>query len=230
MKFDNVADGVPDDVRAGYVRRLGLAPGAFVVMAGSTHAGEETLVLDAYAAMRERDPSARLVIVPRFPERFGEVESLIRARGFGCVRLSALPPEGPPAGVPAGAVVLGDTVGELARLYCVAAIVFVGGSVTRRGGHSMIEPAGLGKAVVVGPGTRNFRDPVELLLSRGGLVQASGPDEVRAELMSLFADPERRRLVGENARSVCLESKGATRRILDILSAYVPRRPMEIPS
>lgn len=230
MKFDNVADGVPDDVRAAYVRRLGLAPGAFVLMAGSTHAGEETLVLDAYSSIRERDPAARLVIVPRFPERFGEVESLIRAHGFACARLSALPPEGPSAGVPDGAVVLGDTVGELARLYCVADLVFVGGSVTRRGGHSMIEPAGLGKAVVVGPGTRNFRDPVELLLSRGGLVQAPGPAEVRAELLALFADPARRRLVGERARSVCLESKGATRRILDILSAYVPRSPMEVSS
>ena len=223
MKFDNVADRVGEGVRESYLRRLGLSPSAFVLVAGSTHSGEESLVLGVHRAIRARDPGARLVIVPRFPERFDEVESEIRGAGFACERLSRLAPEGPPSGSAPDAVILGDTVGELSTLYCVADLVFVGGSVTRRGGHSMIEPAGLGKPVVVGPGTRNFRDPVELLLSRGGLVQARDERDVASALLALHADPARRREVGDRARQVCLESKGATRRILGILAGHIPR-------
>ena len=230
MKFDTVADGLPADIAAQYGKRVGLAPGEVVLMGGSTHAGEESLLLDTYLDIRRRDPGARLILVPRFPERFEEVESLVRARGLPCVRLSQASADGPPPGTARDAVVVGDTVGELTNLYAVADLVFVGGTLTRRGGQNMMEPAGLGKPVVVGPATWNFRDPVELLLSRGGLVQASGPAEVRAELLALHADPVRRRLVGDRARSVCLESKGATRRILDILSAYIPRTPMETPA
>src|SRR6185503_17616776 len=102
-------------------------------------------------------------------ERVPEVEALIRGRGLTCVRLSALPPEGPPrddrSSESPGPVVVGDTVGELTKLYVVADLVFIGGTLTRRGGHNMMEPAGLGKAVVVGPATWNFRDTVELLLA-----------------------------------------------------------------
>ena len=230
MKFDTVADDLPDAVRAGYAVRLGIAPGAFVLMAGSTHAGEEPVVLDAYVDIRARDPGARLVLAPRFPERVSEVESLVRARGLACVRLSTLPASGPPRDSPPDAVVLVDTVGEQAKLYSVADLVFVGGSLTKRGGQNMMEPAGLGKPVVVGPATWNFRDPVELLRSSGGLTQCENPEAVRRELLALHADPARRLQVGRRARGVCLESKGATRRILDILRAHVPRNRTENPA
>jgi len=196
-------------------------------MGGSTHSGEEAVLLDAHAAIRARDPSARLLLVPRFPERLDEVEALVESRGLACVRLSTLSPAGPSRAVATDAVILGDTVGELAKLYAVADHVFVGGSLTRRGGQNMMEPAGLGKPVVVGPATWNFRDPVDLLLARGGLSQCENPSAVRDELLALHADPERLRRLGESARGVCLESKGATRRILDILKAYVPRTPLE---
>jgi 3-deoxy-D-manno-octulosonic-acid transferase len=225
MKFDNVPDGVPDSVRADYARRLSLAPGAFVLMGGSTHSGEESVVLDAFDEIRRRDPGARLILVPRFPERLGEVEALVRSRGLACVRLSSLADGASSPDAARGAVVLGDTAGELARLYVVADLVFVGGSLTKRGGQNMMEPAGLGKAVVVGPRTWNFRDPVELLLARGGLVQAADAASVRRELVLLHADPARRTRLGEAGRGVCRESKGATRRILEILAQHVPEKP-----
>ncbi len=229
MKFDTVADGLPEEVRAGYSERLGLSPGAFVLMAGSTHCGEEEVVLDAYEEIRRRDSRARLILAPRFPERVGEVESLVRSRGHSCVRLSTLVPGVPAGDAVSGSVALVDTVGELTKLYVVADLVFVGGTLTNRGGQNMMEPAGLGKPVVVGPATWNFRDPVELLLSRGGLVQARDAAGVLEELLALHADPARRGLVGERARGVCRESKGATRRILDILIDHVPRTNTEIP-
>jgi 3-deoxy-D-manno-octulosonic-acid transferase len=230
MKFDAVPDSLPEDVRAHYARRLGIAPGEFVLMGGSTHAGEEALLVEVYFEIKKRDPRARLILVPRFPERFQEVEWLVRAKGLPCARLSQSPQDGPPPGASKDSVVIGDTVGELTKLYAVADLVFVGGSLTKRGGQNMMEPAGLGKPVVVGPATWNFRDPVELLLARGGLTQCENREAVRSELLALHADPARRLQVGASARGVCLESKGATRRILDILRAYVPRNRTEIPA
>jgi len=104
----------------------------------------------------------------------------------------------------------------------VADLVFVGGSLTDRGGQNMMEPAGAGKPVVVGPNTWNFRDPMDLLLSRDGIVQVGDAEAVRAALVALHGDPARRAEIGRRARGICLESKGATRRILDILVSYVP--------
>lgn len=223
MKFDTVAADLPDSVRRGYQRRLGLTGDEFVLFAGSTHHGEEALVLEAFGRIREVDPRARLVVVPRHPERLGEAEDAIAAAGLRPVRLSTLRDPVPAAGALDDAVVVGDTMGELAHLYSIADLVFVGGSLTRRGGQNMMEPAGLGKAVVVGPNTWNFRDPVELLLSAGGLSQVPDAESVVEELVRLHADPERRERLGARARQVCLESKGATRRILEILRSHALR-------
>ncbi len=172
MKFDNVLDALKGAVEDEYRRRLQIDRGCFVLMGGSTHSGEDDILVDTYLAILETDSKARLILCPRHPERLDDVESLIRARGLQLARLSTLPTTGPTTDEDTrrvrGAVILVDTVGELARLYALAELVFVGGSLTRRGGQNMMEPAGLGKAVVVGPNTWNFRDPVELLLNAGG--------------------------------------------------------------
>lgn len=223
MKFDTIAADLPASVRAGYQRRLGLTDDDFVLFAGSTHHGEEALVLRAFARIRERDRRARLIVVPRHPERLSEAEDEIVAAGLTPRRLSSLAePVADPESL-RDSVVVGDTMGELAQLYSVADLVFVGGSLTRRGGQNMMEPAGLGKAVVVGPNTWNFRDPVELLLAAGGLCQVPDGPSLVDRLVELHADSAERSRLGDNARRVCLESKGATRRILEILRAYAPR-------
>ena len=217
MKFDSIPESQPPAVAESYRRRLALGADAFVLLAGSTHDGEEAVVLDAFAEIRRADPGARVVLVPRHPERYDAVEALVRARGLEPVRLSTLGDDGPPPEHRGAAVVLVDTMGELAGLYSVADLVFVGGSLTRRGGQNMMEPAGLGKPVVVGPNTWNFRDPMELLRMRGGVCEAHDAAAVRRELVSLHADAARRAALGERARSVCHESKGATQRMLDVL-------------
>lgn len=218
MKFDTVPESVAPHVRDEYVRRLALAPGAFVLLGASTHDGEEDAVLDAFEAIRRREPAARVVLAPRHPPRCDAVEALARARGHDVLRLSGLVEGGPAADRRRTAVVLVDTTGELANICGVADLVFVGGSLTRRGGQNMMEPAGLGKAVVVGPNTWNFRDPMELLRSRGAISERPDAAAVCAELVALHADPVRRDELGARARAVCRESKGATRRMLDILA------------
>ncbi len=224
MKFDNIQQ-VSDDEAAALRARLGIGDDDFVLVGGSTHDSEEALLLDALLEIRETDPTARLVLVPRHPMRLRDVNSAIRSRGLVPVELSALDESGWPADVePLQGVVVVDAMGVLARLYAVADLVFVGGSLTKRGGQNMMEPAGLGKPVVVGPNTWNFRDPMELLRTRDCIVQAPDRASVQRALVELHGDPERRTRLGRNGRGVCLESKGATRRILDILEDYVPAR------
>jgi 3-deoxy-D-manno-octulosonic-acid transferase len=229
MKFDTVADALPKDVVERYRRRLGVRDGQFVLFGGSTHGHEEALLLDTLDELREMHPHARLVVVPRHPDHLREVDAVIKSRGLTPVRLSRLGDAWPDDVDPLRAVVVGDTTGELAKLYVLADLVFVGGTLTPRGGQNMMEPAGLGIATVVGPNTWNFRDPMELLLSREGIVQAEDETSVRQALVRLAGDPPERARLGENARGICRESKGATRRILDILRDYVPNPAADRP-
>jgi len=222
MKFDTVADALPADQLAEYRRRLGVRDDDFVLFGGSTHGHEESLLLDVLTELQRSQRNARLVVVPRHPAHLKDVEAAVRAHGLTVVRLSQIGAEFPAGVDPRQAVVVGDTTGELAKLYVLADLVFVGGTLTPRGGQNMVEPAGLGKPVVVGPNTWNFRDPMELLLSRGGIVQVADDAQARRELLRLGADADARARLGENARAICRESKGATRRILDILRDYVP--------
>ncbi len=222
MKFDTVVESLPAQLGADYRHRLAIRDGDFILFGGSTHGLEESLLLDALAEIRVTHPAARLVLVPRHPDHVREVDAVVKARGLTAVRLSQLTEHWPSGIDPYKSVVVGDTAGELSNLYDVADLVFVGGSLTKRGGQNMMEPAGLGKAVVVGPNTWNFRDPMELLLARDGIRQVTDADTVKAELVRLASDAPARRLLGENARGICRESKGATRRILDIVRDYVP--------
>jgi 3-deoxy-D-manno-octulosonic-acid transferase len=181
-----------------------------VWVAGSTHPGEEALVLDAFVRLRINGP-LHLVLAPRHPERVSEVETAIRERGLGWRRRSAAP------GAGGAEVTVLDTVGELASLYAAADVVFVGGSLVARGGHNVMEPAIHGKAVVFGPHMANFRDAAALLLEHGAAVQLQSAEELRAVVGALLEDPERRRVMGDRARAVVAAHRGPCARTLEAL-------------
>ena len=215
-------DLVPDegDAAARWRERLGLGPEDRVWVAGSTHRGEEAAVLDALVGLRARWPRLVLVVAPRHPERAGEVEELIRARGLVPVRRSRLPEEGAP-----GRVVLVDTVGELAELYALAEVVFVGGSLVPVGGHNVLEPAMRGKPVLFGPHTSNFREGAEQLQrSGGGLVVKDGPELAR-ELARLLEDRDLAHRMGEAARATFAGRQGAVGATLELIARHLWRRP-----
>jgi len=217
LKSDLLPEASPDDAR--WRERLGLGPDARLWIAGSTHRGEEALVLDAFAQARARCPQLALILAPRHPERTGEVEALIRERGLGAVRRSRLPGDAAP-----GAVVILDTVGELAALYALAEVVFVGGSLVPVGGHNVLEPAMRGKPVLTGPHTSNFREGVELLQrSGGGLVVKDGADLAR-ELRRLLEDRDLARRMGEAARLAFAGRQGAVSATLDLVGRHLWRR------
>ncbi len=197
-------------------RLLGLDDGEPVWVAGSTHRGEEAIVLDVYLHLRARVPTLTLVLAPRHPERVAEVERLVRERRLQPVRRSELPKS-----QARGAVIIVDTVGELAQIYRVASVVFVGGSLAPTGGHNMLEPALLRKPVLFGPHTTNFRESAELLLEAEGALVARDGAELEAHMGALLMDAERRRLMGEAAFKAVAGRRGAIKHTLELVERYL---------
>jgi 3-deoxy-D-manno-octulosonic-acid transferase len=191
------------------------------VVAGSTVEGEEELLLAAFQSVLVRHPQAVLVVAPRHPERFDAVAALLAASGLPWQRRTALA-----AGDRiAGGVLLLDTIGELAALYALGAVAFVGGSLVPRGGHNILEPAQQGAAILVGPHTENFRDIVGLFERAGALrVVRPEPQALADALLQLLGDRGAREHLGGLARKTWQAHSGATRRTLEALAALMDLR------
>ena len=187
-----------------------------VLLAGSTHAPEESIVLDVFARLRGRFPHLRLILVPRHPDRFEEVARLVAASGLPFARRSGIAaplPEMP-------AVVLLDTVGELGAAWGLADVGFTGGSLDgHRGGQSMIEPAGYGVPCVFGPHVWNFKDAARRLVEVGGAIMVQDAAALESALTDLLADSNRRERMGAAAQSLVRRQQGATARTLDVIDA-----------
>jgi 3-deoxy-D-manno-octulosonic-acid transferase len=193
-----------------------------VLLAGSTHAPEEAIVLAAFARLRERFPQLRLVLVPRHPDRFDEVARLVESTSLPFVRRSRV--TAPLAETPA--VVLLDTVGELGAAWGLADVGFVGGTLDgRRGGQSMIEPAGYGVPCAFGPHVWNFRDAARRLVEVGGAVQVPDAAGLEPALARLLEDDALRERMGAAAREQVRRQQGATDRTLDAIAAVLPTAP-----
>lgn len=201
-------------------RLLGLTGTEPVWIAGSTHRGEEERVLAAYAEIRRAHPDLVLVLAPRHPERVAEVERLIQGLGLLSVRRTALPKDRAPQ-----AVIVLDTVGELAQLYQVAAVVFVGGSLVPAGGHNMLEPALRRKPVLFGPHTGNFREAAELLLTAGAALIVRDGEELREAVMRLLGDPALSAKMGEAALETVAGRQGAVLETVQLIERYLLPAP-----
>lgn len=195
---------------------MGLDPGAPVLMAGSTHEGEEEIVLGAFARLRARHPGLQLVVAPRYVERSGKIVSLAAEQGLGARLRSA-----GAAGGRADVTVL-DTIGELAVAYRLATLVFVGGSFVTRGGQNVLEPAAQGKPVLFGPHMENFKDSVQVLQGRGGL-QVATPEQLLKVADELLSRPDQLEELGALARRSVLAIRGASARNVDHMLSILPR-------
>ena len=187
------------------------ASGFRFVVAGSTLEGEEAALLEAWPKLLAADPNLILVLAPRHPERFNAVAALLRVSGVSWVRRSEWMASGAPRMLRAGEVVLLDTIGELASVYSLAAVAFVGGSVAAGGGHNPLEPAQFGVPVVMGPNYENFRAIVDDLSLHDALRIAT-KDELAAALIELLTHTERAESIGSRAKSVFEQQAGATAR------------------
>ncbi len=215
LKFDTVVTEGAEALRDSSSRALRFSPGGWVLVAGSTHDGEDELVLAAFRAVAARDPGARLVIAPRHLERLAAVEEEVRKAGFLPLRRTKVGAAGDPG---AGkTVVVLDTMGELGALYATADVVFVGGSLVPHGGQNVLEPAGIGKPVLTGPHHWNFEEVVEVLEASGGLEVVGDGKALEAAVLRLHGDRAEASRRGAAAREAVLRGKGATRRTLDLV-------------
>jgi 3-deoxy-D-manno-octulosonic-acid transferase len=221
LKFDSLeipapaAHGKP---RERVLRFFRVSPNRTVLVAGSTMRGEDSAVLGAFAKIKSAMPSALLVLAPRHPERFAEVERLARDAGFVTARRSELPIDAEPR---ADVVVL-DTLGELAQLYQVATAVFVGGSLEDYGGHNILEPAIFGKPIVFGPHMQNFKEIADAFLSNDAAIQVQTERELNATLLALVTDPVRRARLGAAARALVEANRGAKAKTLQVIAELLP--------
>ena len=198
---------VPDrlvQLGAGFRARFGAPRPVWV--AGSTREGEEALLLDAFAAMATE---ALLVIVPRHPERFAEVAALASARGLAVARRSEDREVAP--GV---RVLVGDSMGEMLAYYAAGDVAIMGGSLLAFGSQNLIEPAALGKPVIVGPHTYNFEEAAEGAIHAGAALRVKDAREALAAAAALSADEARRAQMGEQARQFVAAHRGAVDRLM----------------
>jgi 3-deoxy-D-manno-octulosonic-acid transferase len=214
IKFDIEVD---DTVRsAGASIRETQFPGRPVWIAGSTHAGEESIVLQAHARVRQTLGDALLILVPRHPPRFAEVRALLVSRDWHFASRSAN--DQVDAHV---AVLLVDTLGELMSFYAAADVAFVAGSLVPIGGHNLLEPAALGLPIVVGPHNFNAPDIAQLMLSSGAAIEVANEDQLAETVIALLSDQSRRQDMGARARSIVDANRGALEATMQILRASV---------
>lgn len=186
-----------------------------IVVAASTHEGEDEIVLKAFSTVLVRHPNALLIIVPRHPERFNDVAALCEA-SFRCVRRSHnLTPSAETQ------VVVGDTMGEMMLFYGIADIAFVGGSLIERGGHNMIEPASWGVPVLSGPHTFNFADVSKRLHACNGMSTVSNADEFAQFCIQWLDNPQQRIQAGTQAKRCAEENRGAVDHLMGLVKQFI---------
>jgi len=227
LKFDAGALRLNDELTAALGARFNFTRDSPLILAASTHAPEERIVIEAVKQLVAHTvPTARLLIAPRHPERFGEVAALIEASGISWARRSA----SQQATDATARVVLLDTIGELQSVYPLATIVFVGGSIAKTGGHNILEPAAVGACILTGAHTYNFREIVEAFVRADAIVQLPAmPDsDTAVELEKLFTkfltEPDKQRLIGERAKQLVNQNRGATQRTMELLKVLLANR------
>jgi len=188
-----------------------------VLVAGSTHAGEEEVLLQVFGHLRGEFPDLLLILAPRHPERVTQVETMVADYGLTAVRRSAFTQ----GRGDAKEVILVDTVGELSTLYAVGSISFVGGSLIPRGGHNLLEPALYGRPVLFGPHMENFNEASAYFIERGAAIQVSDAADLTRQLARLLRDPSARERMGRAAMAALAAHHGACERTVALLEQLV---------
>lgn len=190
-----------------------------VLVAGSTHEGDEAELAEAFLRLLESRPDALLVLAPRHPERFTRAAEEVRETGLVvCLRSeSRVPPQNCQC-------LVVDTMGELGNYYAAADITFVGGTIEPIGGHNLLEPAALGKPLLIGPHTDHVKEIAGQLLDVGAAIQVTGRGDIADTATRLFADATARDRMGQAALQLVDHGRGALTRTLAAIEPYFARR------
>jgi 3-deoxy-D-manno-octulosonic-acid transferase len=216
LKFDVRATTEAEATRT--LRQI--ASGLRFVVAGSTLEGEEAALIAAWPALLLSQPQLAMVLAPRHPDRFAAVASLLDPSGIPWSRRSDWSAR-QPARLEPGHIVLLDTIGELASVYSLATVAFVGGSLVEAGGHNPLEPAQFAVPIVMGPHYVNFRAITEDLIAHDA-IRIAAPDQLPATLIGLLADPTQAKALGARAHQVFEQQSGATARCVAAIGTLLP--------
>ena len=210
------------DVR-GLLRQIGVPDDALILVAGSTHDGEELLLADIAKRLRQKFPKFFLILVPRHFERCNDLGQKLKAKGVKSILRNAVFAN---TQLRPGEVdcLLVNTTGELKFFYDPASVVFVGKSLTAIGGQNPIEPGAQGKAIVFGPNMQNFADITRSFLKKDAAVQVKNSEELERALAKLLEDQQRRADLGRRALEVVSENLGAVERTVEMILPQLARR------
>lgn len=226
LKFDSATDsGRPEELVATLRDRFGFNRDQFVIVAASTHAPEEQVVIEAFKQIRQAPlvKPVRLVIAPRRPERFKEALELMERSGLAWARRS----DPQPGKDPNSDLILMDSIGELRSLFPLADLAFIGGSIAPHGGHNVLEPAVEGVCVITGPHIQNFAAIMHAFLAEDAIVQlpqipiSEAPAQLARTVSELLQNDSRRRQIGQRAKTLCQRNRGATERTIQILAGLL---------
>jgi len=193
-----------------------------ILLAASTHKGEDEMVLDAYSTVRLSFPDVRLIIAPRHPERFNEVAELINRKGLKYIRRSEIDQRSADNGqrTTDNDVILLDTVGELSGVFSKVSMAFIGGSLVPVGGHNVLEPAYWSKPVLFGPHMDNF--PVaDEFIERSAAIMVKDPKDIAENVILLLSDDNRALRMGQNARAIFDSNSGAVKKAVGLIRGFI---------
>lgn len=217
MKFDTMVTDVPEDTKKRLMYLFEIDKDDKVVVCGSTHEGEENVILKIFKHLCTKIKKLRLVLVPRHIERASNIVKLIESMGLRWIKKTSLDKGNKIGESKYETVILVDTVGELLATYSIADCVFVGKSLVPLGGQNMMEPAGLAKPIIVGPHTFNFREEVQLLREADAIKVVRDEPTLLNKMMYLLEHPDEAQEMGKRAQSVVMKQRGATDRNLKVL-------------
>jgi 3-deoxy-D-manno-octulosonic-acid transferase len=216
IKFDRGWVPMNEKEYKHWLNILNLGPENSVWIAGSTHEGEEKIILDTFRRLHPFFPTLRLIIAPRRIERTGDIAKLSLNEGFKTVLKTGLATNRGPYDV-----LILDSIGELERIYSVAKISFVGGSMIPIGGHNLLEPASFGLPVLFGPYTHNFVLMSRLLIEAGAGKRVMDGEDLFETMKELLSDPEKSIRMGRRAEKFIEENRGALKRIMEHIENYI---------
>ncbi len=216
IKYECRNKDISDEAKQTLRGSLGLREGQRLLVAGSTHQGEEEIILNVYKRLLDAYKDIALLIAPRHPERGESVARLIRDKGFRPIRRSKTKPAGYEYSS-GGDVILLDTVGELSSIYSTAELVYIGGSLSPHGGQNILEPAYYKKPVIFGNYMDNFRDISRKIIEAGGGIMVESEEELYSNLARILASPEEGARLGEKGYQVILQNRGALKNNIDLV-------------
>lgn len=221
MKYDQKRVEYDPETLAELRSAFNLGPQEQVFVAGSTHAGEEEMILEVYQKLIQEHPRLVLILAPRHPERFQEVERLVKSKNMALLRKTQIRGKSP---LVSPQVILLDTIGELSQTYALGDIIFVGGSLVNVGGHNILEPLVFKKPVLFGPHMQNFAEIAQTLQEAEAVIMVRSKEELWEQSRALLKDRARAELLGTNGFEVIRKHQGATEKNMAMINRFLSEK------